>query len=392
MAGATQHHSWPIRDVLDRTDLGALLDEVTTATGAGGRRRWHCPLADHLDAHPSVTIHRDHHGHERWRCWSGDDTHRGDAVDLIAKVHGLDRSAAINELAARAGMQPNQPLPPPRPTLVVPVVRELNPAVVIYAQACERLLWTPLGREVRDYLHGRGLDDAVLRANHIGADPGRERLVRARGLPYGAGVGATFPALDPNGSITYVQTRALRPVDRKYDNPTAQMGPHPRIAWTRPVGGARPGQLLVCEGVPDALIAAQAGYRSVALLGANALDATVAARIANIAQRDSLAVTIVVDVDDPNAAGRRVGQHLAADLAGHDIDVHIVEPPDGHDLNSWALDDTAWATDLRQRVADPRLLPGSVAPPDRPVDGLPPEVDLIAREPSADDPVGLGLD
>src|SRR4051812_49455223 len=100
---------WPIAEVLDRTDLAALMDEFAVPAGRG--RRWHCPLTDHVDTHASVTIHRDHHGHERWRCWSGDDRHRGDAIDLIVAVRGADRSTAIDELAARAGMQPDRPLP-----------------------------------------------------------------------------------------------------------------------------------------------------------------------------------------------------------------------------------------------------------------------------------------
>ena len=77
---ATRHvepRHWPINDVLDRTDLSALLDELTQPSGRmGPGRKWHCPMPYHDDHRASVSMFRDRHGHERWRCWSGDDHHR----------------------------------------------------------------------------------------------------------------------------------------------------------------------------------------------------------------------------------------------------------------------------------------------------------------------------
>ena len=91
---------WNISDVLDRTDLSMLLDELgTPSTRVGPGRRWHCPMPDHDDHRASVTMHRDGRGHERWRCWSGD--HRGDAVDLVMAVTNRDRSDAVDWLAQK---------------------------------------------------------------------------------------------------------------------------------------------------------------------------------------------------------------------------------------------------------------------------------------------------
>ena len=123
---------WRIEDVLARTDLAALLDDVAQrGTHQTRGRRWHCPLPDHDDSHPSVTMHTDHRGHERWRCWSGDDTHRGDAIDLVVATQRINRTDAIDWLAQRAGMIPDQPLPAPaqkrRPR--APVVVPLDAAV-----------------------------------------------------------------------------------------------------------------------------------------------------------------------------------------------------------------------------------------------------------------------
>ena len=75
-------------------------------------------MPDHDDHHASVTMFRDRHGHERWRCWSGD--HRGDAIDLVVAVTGRDRADAVDWLATRAGMIPDRPLPPIKPKHVDP--------------------------------------------------------------------------------------------------------------------------------------------------------------------------------------------------------------------------------------------------------------------------------
>ena len=68
-------------ELLARTDLAQVLDALTTGHGDGHRRTWNCPEPDHPDVHPSVTIHTDRHGVQRWRCWSGG--HGGTAIDAV---------------------------------------------------------------------------------------------------------------------------------------------------------------------------------------------------------------------------------------------------------------------------------------------------------------------
>lgn len=348
--GNDRRARWQIADVLDRTDLAALLDEHTAAIGTGQRRRWHCPVPDHEDQHASVTIHTDARGHERWRCWSGDDTHRGDAIDLVMVTRRLDRAAAVDLLAVRAGLRLDDPMPPARrrgasaaATVSGPVA--LDPAVERYVDACERVLWTRTGRRTLDWLAGRGFSEEVLRANRVGADPGRAMMRRPRGLPSGRSPGATFPALDPSGAVAYVQTRYLdpTPASPKYENPAGTLGSNPRLAWTKPIGEPLPSTLVICEGIPDALTAAQHGIRSVGVLGAQAPDPVVAHRLLETAGR-SVHMLAVVDADP---AGRGWGQRLAGQLADLGVDLEVIEPPaDGLDLNDWARRDPAWIDSL----------------------------------------------
>ena len=68
--------------------------------------------------------------------------------------------------------------------------------------------------------------------------------------------------------------------------------------------GQRGGTLLVCEGLPDALTASQAGFPAVALLGAQTPDESVAARLANYAANHGL------DPDDARIDVARALRHL----------------------------------------------------------------------------------
>lgn len=347
-------HPWRIDDVLARTDLAALLDELAEpATHHFRGRRWHCPLPEHDDRNASVTMHTDHRGHERWRCWSGDNTHRGDAIDLVAVTQRRTRGEAIDWLASRAGMIADHPLPPARkkpPRTTVDRLVPLDPAVARYATACERILWGNTGEPVRHWLHERGFSDDLIRANHIGADPGRHMMRRRSGLPYGHGLAAVLPALDHHGQLRYLQTRYLEPGDGpKYDNPAARLGSNSRLAWTRTTGEPVTGTLIVCEGIPDALTAAQAGYRSAGILGSQAPDDAVATALASAARRLDARLIAIIDHDD---AGRTWGQRLSDLLEQHGQNIEIVEPPaPGLDLNAWALQGTDWSKTLLAGVS-----------------------------------------
>ncbi len=206
---------------------------------------------------------------------------------------------------------------------------------------------------VRKWLAARGFTKEVLEANHVGADPGRQRMSRPPGLPRGDGLAAVFPALDPNGVVRYAQTRYLHPSPGgpKFDNPSTSMGSNPRLAWTAPSGDVRrPGTLIVCEGIPDALTAAQYGFQSAAVLGSQYPDHSVATRLAAYGEREPMAIVAVIDADD---AGRNFGQRLGELIAESGIDLRIVEPPTaGHDLNDWARESPDWIAPAAHITAD----------------------------------------
>jgi hypothetical protein len=318
-------------EVLGRTDLRVLLDELCGASvGHGHQARWRCPVSDHDDIHPSVTVTVDRRGIERWRCWSG--PHGGTAIDAMYAVFGhLSYRDALAELALRAGVQRDEPgvnriRPPLPPRAPVP----LDPAVVRYVERCERLLWEPVGRPVLDHLLARGLDEEVLKLNRVGADPGPRGLRRSAGLPK-AGPGAVFPALGSDGTVLYVQTRYLEPGanQSKYGNPVSRLGDNPRHGWTR-TPSVQHEVVIVCEGFPDAYTANAAGHIAVAVLGATNATPALAERIApGLVGRPAI---VAFDGDD---VGRKASRTLTEALHGRGIMVVEIPLPSGMDLNSW---------------------------------------------------------
>jgi DNA primase len=318
-------------EVLARVELGALLDELSgPATSLGRTARWHCPVPDHHDVHPSVTVRPDRRGIDRWRCWSMG--HGGTAIDALYHARGISYREALEELARRAGVAPDQPgvrhvrrpLPPRSP---VP----LQPAAVRYVEACERVLWEPAGHAVLNYLvDARGLDLDVLRANRVGADPGTSKLRRAGGLPK-AGPGAVFPALDAAGRPVYFQTRYLEPgpTRPKYGNPAGRHGDNPRHAWTRPIGAEKQ-PIVICEGFPDAYTANSAGYTAVAILGTANATTAFAEQLAP--RVDGRPVVLALDGD---GAGRLAAKNLREGFGACGIMVVEIPLPPGTDFNSW---------------------------------------------------------
>ena len=331
-------------ELLRRTDLAALLDELSPApaTRLGPTARWHCIDAGHDDQHPSITMFVDRRGIERWKCWSGG--HGGTAIDALLVARGGSMADVLAELDRRSGTAPDlaraRPVPSRSPAIVAGMAAP-DSALLDYVAMCERVLWRPAGRTVLDYLvDERGLAPDALRANHVGADLGPVAIRRAAGLPRG-GLAAVLPTLDIDGSVTYVQARYLQHVEgrSKYDNPASRIASNPRIGWVAPAIVEDRNHLVVCEGMIDALSAASVGVPAVAVLGATYVDERVAQAIAKGA-----AGRQVILAFDGDAAGRTAGEFMTASLGSAGCSNRVLSMPDGCDVNSVLGNDDRWIT------------------------------------------------
>ena len=310
-----------IRDVLDRTDLASVLTELAgEPVTAGQLPRWRCCSADHPDEHPSVTMFRDRQGVERWKCWSGG--HGGTAIDAVMVAQRVDIATAVRTLEERAGLTPLTPAVGV-PSAIRQGPQPFSPAALAYATRCAGLLWTPQAEHARDWLHARGLTDQVLKDHLVGFDPGVRALPRADGLPR-TRVGVTYVSFTAASSPSYVQVRHLHPgAPSKYSNPTPAHGSKPAVTFTRTTAD---GPLLVGEGVPDALVAARAGFRAAAIIDAASISPATIDQLAEAA--GSTGIVLALD-NDP--AGQEATRRLREGLAGR-TPIQVLQLAPGFDL------------------------------------------------------------
>lgn len=328
-------------EVLGRTDLGDLADQlVGPHKGRGSGATWPCPDPGHGEQTgktPPVSIFRTTYGDERWRCHSCGAG--GTAIDLVMTTQCVRFPEAIELLARRAGVAAVDRPPPALRTARIQRPEQARPSppspeVERFVAATEAYLWSEQGRPMQQWLAGRGLGEEVLRANRIGADPGPADLDRVRGLPR-RGPAVVLPVLAPDGQAAYLQSRYLSPRGHKYDNPSAALaGALPRVAEVRlPRPADDPGLVVVSEGIPDALVAAQAGYRAVAVLGAGVPDERTAAALVKRFPTERLVVAF--DADAPGLAGAERLLELLGERGASQRVGRLEVPVSAGDLNGW---------------------------------------------------------
>ena len=135
----------------------------------------------------------------------------------------------------------------------------------------------------------------------------------------------------------YLQARYLQPRQRKYDNPASRLVPaSPRLGEVRlPGPPVRSDIALVCEGIPDALVAAQAGWRSMAVLGAGLPDERVARAITEGFPDETLVVAF--DGDHRGRAGSAALVDLLRREGAGERTTTLEIPSAAGDLNAWAI-------------------------------------------------------
>lgn len=333
--------------LLAAVDLRALADDLLGPARTRGRSRtWQCPNSQHAQTGrtPPVSIFTSRRGGQRWRCHGCGEG--GTAIDLVLACRGGTARAAMTYLAERAGHreQPDEWRPASRPARV----RSLPPAgcrdpegLDRYVRQCADRLWKPEGRAMCHWLTDiRGLPRDVLIENHIGADLGPRAQSRPDGMPRATGV--VLPVIR-DGHAVYAQLRVPHPQpDRpRYLNPTSNLATNPRLARVRPPEVQHP-EVVVTEGAIDALSAAAAGYRAVAVLSAAYGDEAVAVALAKVPHP----LVIAFDADD---AGRASADRLASLLDARQRRPVVLDLVSG-DLNDAMRQSDNWAAALHAAV------------------------------------------
>lgn len=348
-------------EVLGHTDLAVLASELCgPPRGRGAGAKWHCPNPDHPDAHPSMSVFSGQRS-QRWKCHACGDG--GTAIDLWMTAKKCGVAQAIEDLGTRTllprdtsswsasgrgsgdagGPAPGphaQPVTRPYATAATvaqtgEVETEADPAVEAYVATAIEVLWGPTGEPGRSWLRQRGFSDEILRANHVGYDPGPRSFRRPRGLPR-HGPGVVYPVLGSDDRVIYFQTRYLDPIAAgrdKYANPWSGLARNPRVAPLRTpsANSSFEGLVVVTEGIPDGLIVAQSGARAAAVIGASNYGPEVAPRISEAFPDGKFMI-----LWDADWGGRHGGCLLGLHLVELGREVVVSAPPRGlNDINDW---------------------------------------------------------
>ncbi|MBT5413930.1 MAG: DNA primase [Rhodospirillaceae bacterium] len=163
---------------------------------------------------PSFTVN-DEKGF--YHCFSTGE--HGDVFTFLMKTEGLSFPEAVERLATQAGLEVPRESPQARER--AERRKSLYDVVEAAAAYFEECLWGPRGRAARDYLIGRGLDEAVIRRFRLGYAPEGGMLRRAlkdQGIEDGALIEAGLLRRPDDGREPYAffRDRVMFPItDRR---------------------------------------------------------------------------------------------------------------------------------------------------------------------------------
>ena len=348
----TQDSRERVRDAIDFEELVGARTELKRS----GTRRLQglCPFHD--ERTPSFGIDPVEKLYHCFGCGAG-----GDVFSFVMETEGLDFGGALEWLADRAGIELEREAEDPAAAARRERSDRLHALLERTAAYYVRLLWeSGEAAGAREYLTGRGLEEATLREFRVGYSPGAyDRVVGASvragysedellacGLAQqrrdGRGVidrfrgRLMFPLCDERGRVLGFGARALRPDDRpKYLNSSDNAVFHKNEvlygADLARAAAARAGRVVLVEGYTDAVALRQAGVQEVVGSMGTALTDRQVSALARLAPT-------ALFCQDPDAAGQAAVSRSVAALrdvnrarSGRAVEFKIVRLPAGSD-------------------------------------------------------------
>jgi DNA primase len=352
MARYTQDSRERVRDAVDFEELVGARTELKRS----GARRLSglCPFHD--ERTPSFGIDPVEKLYHCFGCGVG-----GDVFSFVMETEGLDFAGALESLADRYGVELEREAEDPAAAARRERIDRLLALLERTAAYYVRLLWeSGEAAGAREYLAGRGLEEATLREFRVGFSPGAfdrvagasvaagysEDELLACGLAQarrdGRGVidrfrgRLMFPLCDERGRVLGFGARALRADDRpKYLNSSDNAVFHKNEvlygADLARAAAARAGRVVLVEGYTDAVALRQAGVQEVVGSMGTALTERQVGALARLAPT-------ALFCQDPDVAGQEAVSRSIAALrdvnrarAGRAVEFKIVRLPAGSD-------------------------------------------------------------
>lgn len=336
-----------VRDAIDMVALvGARVGDLRKA----GADSWvgRCPF--HEERTPSFSIKPSSKQYYCFGCQAA-----GDAFTFVRETEGIDFRGALEFLADRYGvtleLEQEDPGAAERRRRKSRLLELLDRTCSYY----ERVLWEqPEATAAREYLAGRGLEEATLREFRVGFAPSpwdRVLLASRRNGFSEAELLATglvqrsrdrpgsvydrfrarimFPLCDQLGHVLGFGARAMRADDpAKYlnsaDGELYHKGQHLFGTNLARAHATKAGSAVLCEGYTDVIAAHQAGVRNCVGLMGTALTDTQVAELARMAP-------VVVLALDADSAGQAAMIKAAGVAAKQRIELRVAPLPAGSD-------------------------------------------------------------
>jgi len=270
-----------IDEVLQRTDIVAVIGERIPLRRSGGSYKARCPFHD--ERTPSFSVSPERQTYHCFGCGA-----HGTAIRFLMEHDRMDFREAVSELADRSGLQMPQGAGDRRPVDEhAPLYQALETADRFYREA---LRSHPARQAAVDYLQQRGISGEIAARFGLGfAPPGWDNLLRQLDDPrpaIRAGLiiereqkaydrfrdRITFPIHDRRGRVVGFGARVVSDGEPKYLNspetPVFHKGREVYGLYQALEAERRPPRLIVVEGYMDVIALAQQGITgAVATLG-----------------------------------------------------------------------------------------------------------------------------
>ena len=345
MALYTKESKDRVRDAVDFLELVSARAELRRAGPA--RYVGLCPFHD--ERTPSFGIDPAQKVYYCFGCQAA-----GDVFTFVQETEGVDFKGALEMLAERYGVELQREQEDPREEERRRRRERLLELLSRTAAYYERYLWeSEEAARAREYLLGRGLEEAVLREFRVGYAPsawdrvllasrrggfseqelyatGLAQRSKENGRPYDRFRSRImFPLADVRGKVLGFGARAMREEQRpKYlntsDNDVYHKGLHLYGADLARAHATRAGEVIVCEGYTDAIALHQAGMRNAVGLMGTALTGEQVGELARMAQTVLLAL-------DADSAGQEAMLRASSLAAKCKLELRVVPLPAGKD-------------------------------------------------------------
>jgi len=337
-----------IQEVRERVDMIALVQRHGVELKKSGRSyKGLCPF--HGEKSPSFYVWPDEKRFKCFGCQAG-----GDAISFVQRLMGKTFVDTVRDLAKELGVDIEAAVDPG-----MREKQEVKDATDFAAQHFVERLWDPVvGRHARDYLHGRGLTDDLIRAFGIGWAPlawtELADKLRERGfLAFGEKAGLVAPRQRGDGFYDMFRGRVIIPI-RSPEGRTIAFGGRllegddgPKYLNSRENRLYNKSDILyatdqardeirkkksavLCEGYFDAIGMHQAGVKQAVALCSTALTP---GHLALLNRLEAKELVLLLDGDE---AGRKAVERLAGALLAGGVNARVAVLPDGEDPDTFA--------------------------------------------------------